>query len=37
MNVLNGVWSDTHIQQIISQQELEKLAKILQENLILKT
>ena len=36
MNVLNGVWSDTHIQQIISQKELEKLAKILQENLILK-
>ena len=36
MNVLNGAWSDNHIQQIISQQELEKLAKILQENLILK-
>ena len=36
MNSLIGVWSDTYIPQIIIQQELEKLAKILQEKLILK-
>ena len=32
----NGVWLDTYILQIITQQELQKLTKILQENLIFK-
>ena len=37
MNALNGVPLYTYILQIINQQELQKLTKILQENLILKT
>ena len=37
MNPLNGVWSDTQIMQIITQQELQKLAKVLLKNLTLKT
>ena len=32
----NGVWLDTYILQIITQQVLQKLTKILQENLIFK-
>ena len=36
MTGLNAVWLDTYILQIINQQELQKLTKILQENLILK-
>ena len=36
MNPLNVVWLDIYILQIIIQQELEQLTKILQENLILK-
>ena len=36
MNALNGAWSDTSILQIITQQELQKLTKVLQRNLILK-
>ena len=35
-NALNDVWLDIYILQIIIQQELKKLAKILQENLVLK-
>ena len=37
MNAVNGVWSDTYILHILIQQELEKMTKILLENLILKT
>ena len=37
MNAANGVWSDTYILHILIQQELEKMLKILLENLILKT
>ena len=36
MNALNGVWSDTEILQIITQQELQKLITNLQGDLILK-
>ena len=36
MNALNGVWSDTEILQIITQQELQKLKTNLQGDLILK-
>ena len=36
MTGLNGMWLDTYILQIITHQELQKLTKILQENLILK-
>ena len=36
MNVLNGVWWDIYILQIIIQQKLERLTKILQDFLILK-
>ena len=32
MNVLNGVWSDIYILQIIIQPELGKLKNVLQEN-----
>ena len=35
INALNGVWSDIYIRQIIIHLELEKLAKFLQENLML--
>ena len=37
MNALNGVLSDTYNLQIIIHQELEKLAKVLSENLIVNT
>ena len=37
MNALNCVWLDTYIVQIIIQQELEKLTKVMQDSLILKT
>ena len=37
MNALNGVWSDPKILQIIIQQKLQKLRKILQRDTILKT
>ena len=37
MNALNGVWTDTYILKIATQQELQKLIKILQRELILKT
>ena len=37
MNAANDVWSDTYILHILIQQELEKMLKILLENLILKT
>ena len=37
INALNDVWSDTHIMEIIIQEELDRLMKILHENLILKT
>ena len=37
MNAVNSVWSDTYILHILIQQELEKMTKILLENLILKT
>ena len=33
---LNGAWSDTYILQTIIQEELQKLIKILQRDLILK-
>ena len=36
MNDLNGIWSNIYILLITIQQELEKITKILQENLILK-
>ena len=37
MNALNGAYSGTYMMQIIIQQELGKLTKILQENLIFTT
>ena len=37
MNALSGAWSDINILQVIIHQELEKLLKIWQENMILKT
>ena len=37
MNALNGVSSDTYILEIKIEQELQKLIKILQKGLILKT
>ena len=36
MNALNGVESDSYIQQTIIQEESQKLIKILPKNLILK-
>ena len=36
MNILNDVYLDTYILHIIIRQKLEKLAKILKQNLILK-
>ena len=36
MNALNGAYSDTYILQIITLQELKKLTKIFQKDLILK-
>ena len=37
MNVLNEVWSDIYILQIVIQQEFQGLTKILHENVNLKT
>ena len=37
MNAENGIWSDTYTLHILIQQELEKMLKILLENLILNT
>ena len=37
MSALNGVWSDMYILEIRISKKLEKSAKVLQENLILKT
>ena len=34
MNALNDAWSNTYVLQIIIQQELEKLTKTLQQNVI---
>ena len=36
MNILNDVYLDTYILQIIIRQKLEKLTKILKQNLIFK-
>ena len=36
INVLNGVWSDTYILQIIIQEELESFTECLKENWILR-
>ena len=36
INVLNGVWSDTYILQIIIQEELESSTECLKENWILR-
>ena len=36
INAINGVLSDTYILQIITQQELQNLTKILQKDSILK-
>ena len=32
MNALNGVWSDTHMLQIIIQRELERLTNYMETN-----
>ena len=37
MNVLNEVWSDIYILQIVIQQEFQGFTKILHENVNLKT